>query len=124
AWTRERFPMVQRFVRRWSGEVRETFDGMGFIGRNPFDKENSFIATGDSGMGITHGTIAGLLLSDLILGKANPWTELYSPSRHPPRAMMKFAGEALRMAGRYADWVTGGDVKSVDEIEPGSGATI
>jgi len=123
-WTRERFPMVERFVRHWSGEVRETFDGLGFIGRNPFDAENSFIATGDSGMGMTHGTIAGLLISDLILGRNNPWTELYSPSRHPPRAMMKFAGEALRMAGRYADWVTGGDVSSVDEIKPGSGGIV
>jgi glycine/D-amino acid oxidase-like deaminating enzyme len=28
-----------------------------------------YIATGDSGHGMTHGTIAGMLLSDLILGR-------------------------------------------------------
>jgi glycine/D-amino acid oxidase-like deaminating enzyme len=32
-------------------------------------------------MGITHGTIAGMLLSDLILGRPNPWEKLYDPSR-------------------------------------------
>lgn len=42
---------------------------------------NIYIATGDSGNGITHGTIAGILLADLILGKNNPWTALYDPSR-------------------------------------------
>ncbi len=50
----------------------ETADGLAFIGRNPLDKENVFIATGDSGMGLTHGTIVGMLLGNLILGKRNP----------------------------------------------------
>lgn len=55
---------------------------MAFIGRNPRDKrKNIFIATGDSGNGMTHGTIAGLLLTDLILGRKNRWTSLYNPSR-------------------------------------------
>jgi Rieske Fe-S protein len=55
---------------------------MAFIGRNPKDKrKNIFIATGDSGNGMTHGTIAGMLLSDLILGKKNRWASLYNPSR-------------------------------------------
>jgi hypothetical protein len=31
---------------------------------NPDDKENVFIVTGDSGNGLTHGTIAGMLLRD------------------------------------------------------------
>ncbi|HTJ54897.1 MAG TPA: FAD-dependent oxidoreductase, partial [Nitrosospira sp.] len=42
-------------------------DGLAFIGRNPGDK-NIYVATGDSGNGMTHGTIAGILLTDLILG--------------------------------------------------------
>jgi len=44
----------------------ETIDGLAFIGRNPMDKDNVYIVTGDSGMGLTHGTIAGMLLPDLI----------------------------------------------------------
>ena len=58
-WTRHRFPMVEGIEYRWSGEVMEPIDGMAFIGRNPMDKDNVYIATGDSGNGMTHGTIAG-----------------------------------------------------------------
>ena len=67
-WTRHRFPMVEGIEYRWSGEVMEPVDGLAFIGRNPMDSDNVFIATGDSGNGMTHGTIAGILLTDLIMG--------------------------------------------------------
>ena len=45
------------------------------------NKSNIYIATGDSGNGMTHGTISGILLSDLILEKQNDWSWLYNPSR-------------------------------------------
>jgi len=61
--------MVEEIEYRWSGQVMEPVDGLAFIGRNPADADNVFIATGDSGMGMTHGTIAGMLLSDLVLGR-------------------------------------------------------
>ena len=57
-WTRERFPMMKSIDYRWSGEVLEPVDSLAFIGRNPLDASNVFIATGDSGNGMTHGTIA------------------------------------------------------------------
>lgn len=71
-WARERFPMMEQTVFTWTGQVMETIDGLAFIGRNPLDQDNVFIVTGDSGMGMTHGTIAGMLLTDLILGRENP----------------------------------------------------
>ena len=80
-WTRDRFPMVEGIEYRWSGEVMEPVDGLAFIGRNPMDKNNVFIATGDSGNGMTHGTIAGLLLTDLIMGRRTHGQSLYDPSR-------------------------------------------
>lgn len=124
AWARERFPRMGKVQYRWSGQVMETVDGLAFIGKNPWDEENVFIATGDSGMGMTHGTIAGMLLTDLILGRENPWAELYSPSRKRLLALREFAKENLNVAAQYTDWVTGGDVKSEAEIVPGSGAVV
>ncbi len=85
AWGRERFPLMREVKYRWAGQVMEPVDDVAFIGRNPMDEENVFIATGDSGMGMTHGTIAGILLTDLICGRENPWTALYNPSRKTPR---------------------------------------
>jgi glycine/D-amino acid oxidase-like deaminating enzyme/nitrite reductase/ring-hydroxylating ferredoxin subunit len=123
AWTRERFPMVEHVALRWSGQVMEPVDAMAFIGRNPGD-ENVYIATGDSGNGMTHGTIAGLLLCDLIMGRENAWATLYDPARKSLRAAGEFARENLNVALQYADLVTPGDVKSLDDIAPGEGAVI
>jgi Rieske Fe-S protein len=102
----------------------ETIDGLAFIVRNPMDKDNVFIATGDCGMGMTHGTIAGLLLTDLILGRENPWTTLYDPGRKSIWAAGRFFKEAANVAAQYTDWLTHGDVTSVDAIAPGHGAVI
>ncbi len=127
AWARERFPMMKPVEYRWSGMVMETIDGLAFIGRNPMDADNVYIATGDSGMGITHGTIAGILLTDLILGRENPWAAIYDPSRKPVRGMAwkEFLVENADVAQEYArDWLGGGDVSSVEEIARGEGAVL
>ena len=79
AWTRERFP-IQDIKYRWSGQVMEPKGSLAFIGHNSGDAKNIYIATGDSGNGMTHGTIAGILLSDMILGKENHWASIYNPS--------------------------------------------
>lgn len=123
-WTRERFPMVKSFDFRWSGQVMEPIDYMAFIGKNPGTDEHTFIATGDSGNGMTHGTIAGILLTDLILGRKNPWASLYDPSRKTIRAAGEFLKENLNVAAQYADWATAGDVTSTEDIPAGSGAVL
>lgn len=123
-WARARFPMIESIEYQWSGQVMETMDGLAFIGRNPMDADNVYIATGDSGMGMTHGTIAGLLITDLILGKSNPWESLYNPSRKTVSAIGQFAKENLNVAKEYTSWLTGGDVSSEEEIPPNCGAVI
>jgi len=124
AWARARFPEMGQVELAWGGQVMETQDFLAFIGRNPMDHENVYVATGDSGMGITHGTIAGMLLSDLILGRTNPWEALYDPSRVTLRAAGDFARENSNVALQYTDWLTGGDVASADDVRPGSGAIV
>lgn len=123
-WARASFPHMGQVEFTWAGQVMETIDGLAFIGRNPMDADNVFVVTGDCGMGMTHGTIAGILLTDLILGRDNPWSTLYDPSRKTLRAAGEFAKEAVNVAAQYADWVTGGDVETVDEIAKDSGAVI
>lgn len=124
AWARERFPMAGEVAFRWSGQVMETIDGLAFIGRNPGDDENVYVVTGDSGMGMTHGTIAGMLLTDLIQRRENRWAALYDPRRTRVRALGEFVGENVNVATRYAQWLTPGDVSSVDDVAPGCGAVM
>lgn len=80
AWTKDRFP-IEDIIYRWSGQVMEPKGSVAFIGHNPNDANNVYIATGDSGNGMTHGTIAGILLTDMIVAKENHWATLYDPSR-------------------------------------------
>jgi len=124
AWGRTRFPGIGKAEFRWSGQVMNSIDGLAFIGRNPGDEPNVYIATGDSGMGLTHGTIAGMLIKDLILGHNNPWTRLYDPSRKSLRSALTFAEENLNVAAQYAAWVTPGEVSAPEEIKPGTGAIL
>ncbi|MEH2326681.1 MAG: FAD-dependent oxidoreductase [Nostoc sp.] len=123
-WTRERFPIAQEVLFRWSGQVMNSDDGIAYIGKNPFDKENVYIATGDTGIGMTHGTIAGILLTDLILGRNNSWAQLYEPSRVKIGGVGDFISENLNVAAQYLKWVTPGDVDSVEKVAPGTGAVV
>ncbi len=122
-WTREHFPAMGEVLYRWSGQVMEPVDCMGFIGKNP-GNDSIYIITGDSGNGMTHGTIGGLLVTDLINEKDNEWKSLYDPSRTMFRALVDYAEEALNMAAQYGDYFTKGDVDSVDQLAPGNGAVI
>jgi len=122
-WARERFPLgTVKF--RWSGQVMESMDGLAFIGHHPADQKNIYVATGDSGSGLTHGTIAGRLLTDLISGRENPWTELYNPARITLGAAMEFAKETVNTVRQYGDWLTPGEGKTENQVFNDSGAII
>ena len=123
-WARSRFPMMHEVKVRWGGQVMEPVDALAFIGHNPMDKDNVYIATGDSGQGISHGTIAGMLIPDLILGRPNPWAEVYDPSRKTAKAITEFAKENFNVALQYAQHLTPGEVRSADEIPRDSGAVM
>jgi glycine/D-amino acid oxidase-like deaminating enzyme/nitrite reductase/ring-hydroxylating ferredoxin subunit len=123
-WARRMFPDLGETVYQWSGQVMETIDGLAFIGRDPAHRDNVFIATGDSGMGMTHGTIAGMLLTDLILGNENPWAQIYEPSRKPIKAGVEYVKENVNVAMQYADYLKPSEVDSLDKIRPGEGAVL
>jgi glycine/D-amino acid oxidase-like deaminating enzyme/nitrite reductase/ring-hydroxylating ferredoxin subunit len=124
AWTRRTIPQAGALVRRWSGQIIEPIDGLSFIGKNPADGPGVFVATGDSGHGMTHGTIAGLMFLDLVEGRDHRWTRIYDPRRKNLRALSELAKDNLDIAAQYARWVLPGDVRNEEEIRPGEGATV
>lgn len=123
SWTRQHFPAITDIVFRWSGQVLEPLDYLAFIGKNPGD-ENIYIVTGDSGNGMTHTTIAGILITDIIQGKENKWASLYSPKRIPVKLPGRFISETLNMAGQYADYFKKADVREADKIANNEGAIL
>ncbi len=123
AWAAKRFPMIGDIVFRWSGQVMEPVDSIGFIGKNP-GEDKVLIVTGDSGNGMTHCTLAGFIIPDIIMGEPNPWIDLYDPSRLMFNAMGDYLSEAGNMTKQYFDLLTGGDIKSIDELKNGDGAIV
>ena len=122
-WARKRFPAMGKVTHRWSGQIIEPNDYMAFIGRNPGD-ENVFIATGDSGNGITHGTIAGILISDLVMGRENGWVRLYNPSRIKVGSAPEFLRENLNVAAQYRDYFTPGEDSETSKLPADSGVVL
>ncbi|AKD04590.1 FAD-dependent oxidoreductase [Pontibacter korlensis] len=123
-WTRLKFPMAEQVIYRWSGQVYEPVDGLAFIGRNPGDEDNVYIATGDSGHGMTHGTISGMLITDLIMERPNPWAKLYDPGRSGLKGVGEYLKENLNVAVQMKDHITPGEVDDQMEVLPGTGRIL
>lgn len=123
-WARERFPFLGKVTHRWSGHVFEPVDQIGYIGRNPGLEKNVFIVTGSSGIGMTNGTVASLIIADLIEDKPNPWSGIYDPSRINFRGARDFLVENSQTAYQYTDWITGSEVNTPEDIPLDQGNVI
>jgi Rieske Fe-S protein len=86
--TRERYQKLETVLHsflpdakvdhQWTGQVIETNDGLPLIGEL---SPKQFICTGYAGNGMTFGTVAAIMAHDTILGRKNPWSELFDPHR-------------------------------------------
>jgi glycine/D-amino acid oxidase-like deaminating enzyme/nitrite reductase/ring-hydroxylating ferredoxin subunit len=74
---RQMLPAAQ-IDHHWSGQVIETNDGLPFIGETA---PGQFVATGFAGNGITFGTLAAMMATDLFVHRKNPWSELFDVHR-------------------------------------------
>jgi glycine/D-amino acid oxidase-like deaminating enzyme/nitrite reductase/ring-hydroxylating ferredoxin subunit len=124
SWARKRFPAAGELKFEWSGQFLETHDGLAFLGQYSDSEPNVYLITGDSGMGMTHGTIGGILVTDLISGKENRWAKVYDPTRLATQSVKEAIPEIVSSTTPYVDWITSGDVASVEDIKKGEGAII
>ena len=105
---------------RWSGQVLETPDGLPYIGEVA---PHQFVATGFSGNGMTLGTFSAILIRDLITGRSNPWTQLFSPDRKATVG----AWEYVRENKDYPAYFLRGLIRppaTMDDVQRGSGAVV
>ena len=125
-WTRERFASAGARIAQWSGQVLETNDYLSFTGKNPDGAEHVWIHTGDSGMGMTHGTIAALVLPTMLEGKPHEWAKELDPKRVTlhGRELGTLAKENADVALQFGDYVTPGQVDDVASIPAGEGRVI
>ncbi|MDB5600845.1 MAG: oxidoreductase [Xanthobacteraceae bacterium] len=121
-WVRDRFPMLGKVSYRWSGQIMEPFDHCGLIGRSGGTR--IFVATGDSGHGMTTAAAASLILRDLVAGRENVWSEVYDPARFTPAATDALLRETRFVTGHLMERIREGDVDTLAEVRPGQGALI
>ena len=123
AWARELIPGLGAVTHEWSGQVLDTIDYAGFIGRDP-GSQLIYVAMGDSGQGLTHGVMGAMLNASLISGEQNPWTDLYSPGRTPLKAAKNYLAENLTAVKNLSEYLAPGELSSLDELKAGHGAII
>jgi glycine/D-amino acid oxidase-like deaminating enzyme/nitrite reductase/ring-hydroxylating ferredoxin subunit len=121
AWAKQTFPTAGDVINQWSGQVQETPDGLAYIGKSPTG-DGLYLITGDSGMGLTHGTLGARIVVDQMLGRTNAWAKVYDPHRRPVTA--ETIKEDANTSAQYLDLVTGGDVSDASQIPKGEGAVV
>lgn len=122
-WARQRLPELGDIEHRWSGQVLEPTDGIGFIGHSP-GSEHIYVVTGDSGQGITNGVVASLLITDLVTTGTSPWTEVYDPARKMKSSIGEFISENVTALKSFAEYLTASDMASIERLRPGEGAIV
>ncbi|PVI00874.1 FAD dependent oxidoreductase [Periconia macrospinosa] len=123
-WTRERFPQATTIDYKWSGQVFEPVDFMAFIGKNQ-GKKHTYVITGDSGNGLTHGVLAGKLIADEITEQPNSWAKLYSPSRLSSiaKSLPTMLSHDVQINTQYKRYVQS-DITDIEDLVPGDGGVL
>jgi len=80
AQARDRFD-VESIEYRWATQDYVSVDRVPFVGQHAPHLDHVYVATGFGGWGMTNGTVAGRLISDLVLGRESPWRAVYKPTR-------------------------------------------
>lgn len=123
-WSRRNFNFIKEVKWKWSGQVFEPMDQIGFIGKNPGTHKNVYISTGESGIGMTSATIASLIIPDLIDKGDHPWAKVFDPARPPVSGLKDFVQENINVAFQYKDWITPSEVSEVEDIPKDSGSVM
>ncbi|WP_051575205.1 FAD-dependent oxidoreductase [Sporolactobacillus terrae] len=90
-----------KIVAHWSAQDFTTLDQVPYIGRIAKNSPHILVAAGFHKWGMTTGTLAAQLLTDLVLGRENPYEALFSPSRFEATPMLaSFLAENLQVAGQ------------------------
>jgi glycine/D-amino acid oxidase-like deaminating enzyme/nitrite reductase/ring-hydroxylating ferredoxin subunit len=88
AWAKERFD-VASVDYRWSAQDYMPVDTVPYIGKMTPGSERLWVATGFRKWGMTNGTAAGMLLSELIQGRSPAWAPVFDATRVRAKASAK-----------------------------------
>ncbi|EAZ88972.1 FAD-dependent oxidoreductase [Crocosphaera chwakensis] len=132
--TNKRFVPLEEYARarfgvnsidyRWSSQDMVSFDKLPYIGKLTPLHHHIYVATGLSLWGMTKGTLSGMLLSDMILEKENPWLNLYDSTRATPFVSKTSIKQNADVAIHWIGDRLKGRQDSLSEINPGDGKVV
>lgn len=110
----------------WSSQYYVPVDGFPYIGQMPEASDGVYCATGYNGNGMMLGSVAAKILSDLVSGKENKYTAVFSPARIKPIAgFTEFVKENSDVAYHLvADRFNIPETDSLKRLRPDSGKVI
>lgn len=120
-WAREHFD-VASIEYRWSAQDFTPVDDLPYVGRSP-RSERTLVATGMRKWGLTNGTAAAQILTDLVAGRESPWHEAFDATRIGGATAVKDLVQdnlqvGKELVGGYVERLGAG---AVDHLEPGEG---
>jgi glycine/D-amino acid oxidase-like deaminating enzyme/nitrite reductase/ring-hydroxylating ferredoxin subunit len=108
--------------RRWSGQVIEPVDGVPYIGRMG---EKQYTGTGYAGHGTSFGTLAGMMISDLIVRGSSPWEDLFAVDRKKLSATWDYLMENKDYPYYLAKgYLSRGEKSPIEKLQPGEGGLL
>jgi glycine/D-amino acid oxidase-like deaminating enzyme/nitrite reductase/ring-hydroxylating ferredoxin subunit len=106
--TPERYQRLEQFARRhwnieevthhWSAQDPTPYDHLPMIGRYFPGSSRLYVATGFMKWGLSGGTMAALLLADLMAGRDNSWAPHFAPDRISLRSAPKLVEMNTKVA--------------------------
>jgi len=116
---------IDSFEYRWSSQDMVSFDKLPYIGKLTPVNNHIYVATGFSLWGMTKSTLSGMILSDLILGRSNPWADLYDATRATPFISETSIKENLDVGKHWiGDRLKGLDKSSFADVSKGEGKLL
>jgi len=132
--TQERFERLATYAREtfgietvdfyWSTQDMVSFDQLPFIGKLTPINQHIYVATGFSLWGMTKSTLSAMILSDLILGKPNPWANLYDATRPMPFVTQDSIKNNLDVGARWIGDRLKGLFDSPERVSRGEGRLV
>lgn len=123
-FARARFS-VEAVTHRWSAQNYKPADGLPYIGPS-IGSDHLYVATGFAAAGLLYGVLAASIITDMILGRKNPWEDVFSSRRFTPlKSAGDFLAENVNVMKEYVrDYVFKSDFRRLEDIAPGSGGLV
>lgn len=109
---------------RWCTQDCMTFDGLPMVGKYAKNLPDFYVVTGFNKWGMTNAMTAASVVTDLICGRPNPYSELFSPQRAMKGTLGAFLSNAVVSVAHILLGAFRIPLRGVDSVPKGKGMIV